>query len=283
MKSESEINELKSELETETSNTVKFSIISYLKHISHKYIAIIVFLILWQVIPSLNPIWAMYIMTPSVIAMTMWSLTLSGVLPAQTAITLSRVFIGFGIALLVAIPLGYLLGGFFKDFEKAVDPLLQLLGQLNPWSFFHIAIVFLGIGELSIISVVCYISLWPVLYNTVTGTKNVDNVLVKVGRAAGMGKFDIFWKVQLPASLPTVFAGMRLGAILAFFMVIGAEMMGAGDGLGYMIMQAQMYTEFLVPRMWAGIVTASLLGMAFVYVLLQLEKYFTRWNENINF
>ena len=197
----------------------------------------------------------------------------------DTAVTLSRVFLGLGIALAVGIPLGYLLGGFFKDFEKAIDPILQLLGQLNPWSAFHLFIVFLGIGELSVVGAVFYISLWPILYSTVSSVKNVDPVLLKVGKAACIGKFKIFWKVILPSSLPVVFSGIRLGALLAFFMATGGEMMGAGDGLGYLIMWYQMYG--LIPEMWVIIVSISLLGMIFIYMLLRLERYFTSWKEDI--
>ena len=215
--------------------------------------------------------------SPSTIALTLWDPILAGILPENTVISMGRMFMGWGIAIMVAIPLGYLLGGFFEDFEKAVEPLLQLLGQLNPWSFFHLVIVFLGIGEISIVAAVSYISLWPILYNTITGVKNVNPAFVKIARAADMGKFEIFWKVQLHASLPVVFSGIRLSALFAFFMVMGAEMMGASDGLGHMIMIDQMYG--LIPQMWMGIVVMSLLGIAFDYILLQLEKYFTSWKE----
>ncbi|MGB9979183.1 ABC transporter permease [Methanobacterium sp.] len=278
MKSESEITE------TNTSKTVYktlYDFTCYLIDLSHKGIAIITFFILWELLPTIGIIDSTFIPTPSTIALATWGMLFSSDFIFDTVITLSRVFLGLGIALAVGIPLGYLLGGFFKDFEKAVEPLLQLLGQLNPWSVFHLFIVFLGIGELSVIGAVFYISLWPVLYNTVASVKNVDHVLFKVAKAACMGKFQIFWKVIIPASLPIVFAGIRLGALLAFFMAIGGEMMGAGDGLGYLIMWYQMYS--LIPQMWAVIVTISLLGMIFIYILLQLERYFTNWKEDIAF
>ena len=254
-----------------------FDIMGYLKHLSHKWTAVIVFFILWEILPTIGVVDPALIPSPSTIALTLWDPILAGILPENTAISMGRMFMGWGIAIMVAIPLGYLLGGFFEDFEKAVEPLLQLLGQLNPWSFFHLAIVFLGIGEISIVAAVSYISLWPILYNTITGVKNVNPAFVRIARATGMGKFEIFWKVQLHASIPVVFSGIRLSALFAFFMVMGAEMMGASDGLGHMIMIDQMYG--LIPQMWMGIVVMSLLGIAFDYILLQFEKYFTSWKE----
>ena len=276
MKSESEITE------TGTSKTgykPLYDVIGYLIDLSHKGVAIIIFFILWELLTTVGIIDSTFIPAPSTIALAAWGMFFSSDFLFDTAVTLSRVFLGLGIALAVGIPLGYLLGGFFKDFEKAIDPILQLLGQLNPWSAFHLFIVFLGIGELSVVGVVFYISLWPILYSTVSSVKNVDPVLLKVGKAACIGKFKIFWKVILPSSLPVVFSGIRLGALLAFFMATGGEMMGAGDGLGYLIMWYQMYG--LIPEMWVIIVSISLLGMIFIYMLLRLEKYFTSWKEDI--
>ena len=278
MKSKSEImNQIRTE---DNVYAYSFGIRDYLKHLSHKWTAVIVFFILWEILPTIGVIDPSLIPSPSTIAMTLWDPVLASILPENTLISMCRMFMGWGIAVIVAIPLGYLLGGFFEDFEKAVEPLLQLLGQLNPWSFFHLAIIFLGIGEISIVAAVFYISLWPVLYNTITGIKNVNPAFVKIARAAGMKKFEIFWKVHLHASLPVVFAGIRLSALFAFFMVMGAEMMGAGDGLGHMIMIDQMYG--IIPQMWMGIVVMSLIGIAFDYALLQLEKYFTGWKEESN-
>ena len=276
MKSESEITE------TGTSKTgykPLYDVIGYLIDLSHKGVAIIIFFILWELLTTVGIIDSTFIPAPSTIALAAWGMFFSSDFLFDTAVTLSRVFLGLGIALAVGIPLGYLLGGFFKDFEKAIDPILQLLGQLNPWSAFHLFIVFLGIGELSVVGVVFYISLWPILYSTVSSVKNVDPVLLKVGKAACIGKFKIFWKVILPSSLPVVFSGIRLGALLAFFMATGGEMMGAGDGLGYLIMWYQMYG--LIPEMWVIIVSISLLGMIFIYMLLRLERYFTSWKEDI--
>ena len=276
MKSESEITE------TGTSKTgykPLYDVIGYLIDLSHKGVAIIIFFILWELLTTVGIIDSTFIPAPSTIALAAWGMFFSSDFLFDTAVTLSRVFLGLGIALAVGIPLGYLLGGFFKDFEKAIDPILQLLGQLNPWSAFHLFIVFLGIGELSVVGAVFYISLWPILYSTVSSVKNVDPVLLKVGKAACIGKFKIFWKVILPSSLPVVFSGIRLGALLAFFMATGGEMMGAGDGLGYLIMWYQMYG--LIPEMWVIIVSISLLGMIFIYMLLRLERYFTSWKEDI--
>lgn len=253
----------------------KTSPISIIKSLLHNYIAIIIFLLAWQILPTLGLVNQIFIPTPTTILAEMWTLCLDGTLQYNTLVSLWRVFAGFGIAILVALPLGFLLGGFFKNFEKAVNPLLQLLSQANPFTLFPIFIVFLGIGELSKISIIYWVSQWPIMLNTITGISNVDPVLVKMAKSSGLGKVAIFTKVLIPASLPTVFTGIRMGAVFAFFMLIGAEMLGSTSGLGHMIMQAQMVMQ--IPKMWAGIVTVAILGYIVNYVLMYLEKRVSTW------
>ena len=246
----------------------------------HKWAAILIFLIIWELAPLLGWINPLYIPPPTTIAVEMWNLTITGVLPIATLSTFARVFAGIGIAIIVALPLGYLLGGYFKNFEKVSNPVVKLLEQGNPLSLFHLFVLLVGLTELSTIIVVYWAAQFPMLNNTTTAMKNVDPVLIKVGKVSGLNKFDLFWKILLPASLPTVFTGIRLGVVFAFLILMGVEMMGmsSGVGLGYLIMTAQMAT--MIPRMWAGIVTMSLLCIAINYALLRLEKHFTKWKQD---
>lgn len=276
---------LKSESElTETpisKNKISIDVVDRIKNLIHQWIAIVLFLILWEVLSLVGILSTLYIPSPITIVVTAVSLLFdpSSEFLLNLMISLSRIFIGLGLAVAVAIPLGFLLGGYFKGLEEFLNPLIMVLGQINPWSFLHIIIILVGFGQYSIIASIFYIALWPVLYNTITGIKNIDPIYFRIGKAAAMSDFDIFWKVQLPVSLPMIFAGLRLAAILSFFMVIGAEMMGADDGLGYKVMFYEMYT--MLPEMWACIVTMSLAGIIFVFVLLQMEKYFVDWKEDI--
>jgi NitT/TauT family transport system permease protein len=256
-----------------------FEIINVLKSYFRQSIAIILFLLIWEAAPRLGLVNNLFISPPSVIFASIVNLILSGELIHQTISSLIRVTIGFGLALLVALPLGFLLGGWFKEFETSVNPLLQILGQANPFTLFPIFMALLGIGEISKIAIIYWVCQWPILFNTITGIKNVDPILIKVARTAGLSKLKMFWKVLLPASLPTVFTGIRMGAAFSFFMLIGAEMIGAHSGLGFMIIQAQ--ATFQIPKMYAGIVTVALLGIVINCVMLKLEKRSMKWKETI--
>ena len=238
---------------------------------------IIIFLLLWEFGPYLGIFNPVIIPTPTKIVEKMISLILNGELFTNILVSLGRIAIGFGIALAVALPLGFLLGGWFRTFETAVNPLLQVVSQANPFTLFPVFITLLGIGELSKISIIFWVCQWPVLFNTVLGIKNADPALVKMARSVGISKWHMFTKILLPGALPSVFNGIRMSALFAFFMLIGAEMIGAHSGIGYMILQAQ--ATFQMPKMWVGIVTVAFLGILINWIIIQIEKKLSGWKE----
>ena len=238
---------------------------------------IIVFLILWQFGPELGLFNPVIIPTQSKIVEKGIDLILSGELVTNILVSVGRIAIGFGIALGVALPLGFLLGGWFRTFETSVNPLLQVVSQANPFTLFPVFITLLGIGELSKISIIFWVCQWPVLFNTVLGIKNADPTLVKMARSVGIKKWHMFTKILLPGALPSVFNGIRMSALFAFFMLIGAEMIGAHSGIGYMILQAQ--ATFQMPQMWVGIVTVAFLGILINWIIIQIEKRLSGWRE----
>ncbi len=256
-----------------------FNILNWFKHIGLKYGAIIIFIVLWEVLPAVGILNPIFIPTPSTIAATIVELTLSGELIVDTLASLYRVVIAFGLAVVVGLTVGFLLGGFFKTVEKAVNPLLQLISQANPFTLLPVFIAFLGIGEVSKIAFIYFVTQWPIIFNTVTGIQNVDPVLVKLARTAGLSKFEMFYKVLLPASLPTVFTGIRMAAVFALFMLIGAEMLGSTAGLGYLVMQAQGVMNY--PNMFAAIVVVAIFGIIFMYVVTLVEKRLTSWKQGL--
>ena len=284
MKSENEILEVKGKVDTNTidvSDKSSFNPLDYLKHLTHKYTAIVVFIVLWQVLPMIGVINPIFVPTPTTIAATIWGLLVSGELITDILASLWRVLAAFVLALVVGLSVGLLLGGFFKSVEKAVNPLLQLISQANPFTLLPVFIAFLGIGEVSKIAFIYFVTQWPIIFNTVTGITNVDPVLVKVARTAGLSKLQIFWKVLLPASLPTVFTGIRMAAVFSLFMLIGAEMLGSTAGLGYLVMQAEGVMNY--PVMYAAIVVTAIFGIVFMYVITLVEKRLTSWKQDISY
>ena len=284
MKSESEILDVTGTVDANTldaSDKHSFNPVGYLKHLTHKYTAIVVFIVLWEVLPLAGIINPVFVPTPTTIAATIWTLLVSGELITDILASLWRVLAAFILALVVGLSVGLLLGGFFRNVEKAVNPLLQMISQANPFTLLPVFIAFLGIGEVSKIAFIYFVTQWPIIFNTVTGITNVDPVLVKLARTAGLSKLQIFWKVLLPASLPTVFTGIRMAAVFSLFMLIGAEMLGSTAGLGYLVMQAEGVMNY--PVMYAAIVVTALFGIVFMYVITLVEKHLTSWKQDISY
>ncbi|MCW2506649.1 MAG: ABC-type nitrate/sulfonate/bicarbonate transport system permease component, partial [Actinomycetia bacterium] len=116
---------------------------------------------------------------------------------------------------------------------------------------------------------------WPILLNTIAGVKGVDPLLVKSAKSMGLGPLRLFQKVILPSAVPTIFTGIRLAGAFSILVLIAAELVGAKEGLGFLIMNSQ--ANFAIPEMYAAILTTSLLGVTVNQALLALERRFSTW------
>ncbi len=239
--------------------------------------SILIFFIAWELAPRAGGLLETFIAPPSLVLKTLWDLFQCGELLGHVGVSLGRAASGFAIAALVAIPLGFLLGGSFKTFERFINPVLRFLGQLNPFSLFPLFVMLFGIGEISKGAMIFWVCIWPILFNTITGVKAIDPLLVKSARSMGTGLFTLFFKVILPAAAPGIFTGLKMGSGTAFFILIAAEMIGASRGLGWMVWNAQ--TNFQIPQLFAATVVISILGLILNRLFVLLERYLLGWRE----
>lgn len=159
------------------------------------------FFLLWEIAPRLG--WLNHIFFPplSEVLLAWWDLLASGVLVEHIGISLQRAAIGFALGVLVAIPLGLLMGR-YSLFEKVSDLLVQTLRNTSQFALLPVFILLLGIGEESKVAITFYSSVFFLLVNTISGVKSVDPLLIKAARSMGTSDFDLFRKVILPASIP---------------------------------------------------------------------------------
>jgi len=254
----------------------KFTLL--LKNMVEKYIAIIIFLAFLEILPSIGVVNPIFLPPISKIILSIWSTTINGTLPIAFTYTFFRVLAGLSISILIAIPLGFLLGGFFQNLEKSINPLFKIFEQFNPLTLFHLLIILISINELSTIIVIYWASQWPILNSTISAIKNVDHTLIKVAKMSKFDKFDIFWKIHIPSSIPKIFTGIRLGLLFAFLISMGVEMMGmtTGQGLGFFIMITWM--NGFNTEMWAGVYVMTLLAISMNFILVKIEKYLIKAN-----
>jgi len=230
---------------------------------------------LWEVLPRtvVNP---GYLPPFSEVARTVVDLFVSGEIYEHLAVSLQRSVEGFGLAVLVGIPLGLLMGG-FRPLEEYLDPLVQTLRQTPVLALFPVFILCFGIGELSKVMMIFWGTVWPILLNTISGTKSVDPVLIRSARSLGIRRFQLFRLVVVPATLPAVLTGVRLGATFSVLMLVVAEYVGAKSGIGAFVINSQY--AFQIPKMYAAIVILAALGLSVNALLVALERRAARWKE----
>ncbi len=238
---------------------------------------VILFFLLWEVLPRVGVLDAQFIPPFSAVLQAIVKLLANGELFIHMAASLQRTLLGLLLALVLAIPAGFVLGGVFPTLFRHVRPLLRLLGQINAFSLFPIFILFFGIGEIAKVSIIFWSTIWPVLFTTIAGVQQIDPLYIKSARSVGAGRLTIFTRVLLPGAAPVIFTGIRTGASHAFLMLIAAEMIGASAGLGWLVQNSSM--NFVIPRLFAATIIIALLGMAINYFIYWLEENLLEWKQ----
>ncbi|WP_414639926.1 ABC transporter permease [Actinocrinis sp.] len=242
--------------------------------VSRKSIAVVAFLVLWEIAPRVGLVDSTFLVPFSTAVHALWDLARSGQLWDDTRVSLTRSVIGFGIAVGIGVPLGLVIG-WYRTVADILNPLLELFRNTAALALLPVFILILGIGETSKISIVVYACTFPILLNTITAVRGVDPTLVKAARSLGLSTPRLFRQVVLPSSVPTILTGIRMAAASSILVLIAAEMVGAKDGLGYLINAAQQ--NFEIEQMYAGIIAISLIGTIVNALLVRLERRLTRW------
>ena len=262
----------------QTSHRIRFSF-HWVQSLVKQSIVILLLLILWEAAPRMGLVDPTFFPPFSKVAESWWGLVISGDLYAHFQASILRSLFGFGLAILVAIPMG-LIVGWYPLASELLNPVLEVFRNTAALALLPVFILLLGIGETSKVSIVFFACTFPILLNTINAVRNVDPLLIKAAKSMALHSYKLFYKVILPASIPTIFTGIRMAGSSSILVLIAAEMVGAKEGLGYLINYSQQ--NFQIPQMYAGIITISLLGVAINYLLISLERKFSSWKTNSN-
>ncbi|MEC5397403.1 ABC transporter permease [Uliginosibacterium sp. H1] len=229
---------------------------------------------IWEIAPRLELTDPAFLPPLSEVLRAGWELALNGQLAEHTGASLLRVGVGFAISLLYAIPLGLAIG-WYPRVARLLNPLIEILRNTAPLALLPVFILLLGIGEVSKISLVVFSCSWPLLLNTIAAVQQVDPLLIKSARTMGATPLQLFTKVILPGSVPTIFVGVRLASAAAVLVLVASEMVGAKAGLGFLIIYSQY--NFQVAQMYFGILGITAIGLVFNATLVWLERRLTGW------
>lgn len=187
----------------------------------------------------------------------------------QLAYSIGRVAIGFGTAVLVAVPFGFLIG-MSPLFYKALDPFFQLLKPISPLAWMPLALYTIKDSNTSAVFVIFICSLWPMLINTAFGVGAVRSEYLNVAKTLELGRFRTAWKVILPAAAPTIVTGMRISIGIAWLVIVAAEMLVGGTGIGYFVWNE--WNNLSITNVIAAILFIGFIGMVLDQVMGRLQK-----------
>jgi len=197
-----------------------------------------VFLALWELVARLDVLPGHFLPPFSAVVVEFYDLSASGVLGENFLSSLVRVLIGFVAGSVAGITVGTIMG-WKKVINRALNPIVSLFYPIPTLGWIPLLMLWIGINEMLPITLIFICSFFPVLYNTVTGIRNVDTDFIKAARTLGASDGKILTTVVMPLALPNIFTGLRLEAGMAWRVIIAAEMVAIPTGIGALLMKAE--------------------------------------------
>jgi NitT/TauT family transport system permease protein len=194
-----------------------------------------------------------------------------GLLLKYIVASLFRVTVGFGLAVVLGIPIGLLLGWFQKAFY-AFNPLIQVLRPISPIAWIPVAILWFHVDDRAPIFLIFLASVFPITVSAIAAVQNIHPVYIRAARNFGIGRLDLFRRVIFPATLPQVLTGIRIALGVAWLVVVAAEMIAVNSGLGYLIIDARNAGN-RYDLVVAGMMMIGLIGLGLDLLVRQLEKF----------
>jgi NitT/TauT family transport system permease protein len=192
------------------------------------------------------------------------------VLWADIGDSLRRVALGYGLAAVIGIPLGLILG-WYPALNQVVNPTIQILRPISPIAWIPVAIVFFGVGERPAVFLIFLSAIFPILVACVSGVSNVPPIYRRAGLNFGLTPMQILTRVVFPAALPQILIGLRLALGVAWLVVVAAEMIAVDSGLGYLVIDSRNSGK-RYDLVVAAMLVIGLIGLALDFGFRRLEK-----------
>ncbi len=239
-------------------------------------VAIAAILAVWELVCRSGAVSALFLPAPSMILLTGFDMLVSGEILLNAQASLYRIAAGFVIGSVAGILIG-LATGFSRLAEAVGNPIIHALYPVPKIALLPLIILWLGIGEVSKITIISLGVFFPVVINTYSGVKNIDPLLIKVAVSFRTSRLNMIRKVILPSALPVIFAGLKLAAGTSLLLLVAAEMIAAKEGLGAMILH---YGDLmLTTKLMVGVFSLCFLGVLFNHGLNWLEKKLIPWRH----
>lgn len=250
----------------------------FLRQSSKQILIFFLLLLAWLIACELK-LWSPYILpSPTTVGETALAMLASGELLEAIFISFRRVLLGFGTAFILAFFLG-VIGVLLPGLRSYYTSFVDFVRHVPPLSLIPLLILWTGIGEAPKIIVILLATFGPVLLSIDSGLGGCDKKLLEVGKILGFTKKQLFWEIMLPSAWPQIFVGLRVGLGYSLRAIIGAEMVAASSGLGYMILDAQ--TMSRTDKAIVGILAIGVLGLCLDFVLGKLMRKFFPYIQEV--
>lgn len=209
-----------------------------LKRIAVGLAGVLACLLVWQIIVWLE-VWNTNLLpSPAQTVRGIVELYDEGVLFSYVGVSLYRFFSGYLLALLLAVPLGLLLGWFVKVFD-VLNPVLQMLRPISPTAWFPFIVLWFGIGDAPAIAIITIAAFFPILFSTISAIAKIDPIYLRVAENFELSRLQFFLRIGIPSAFPNIMTGLHLAIGTAWIFLVSGEMVGAQAGLGYLIVDAR--------------------------------------------
>ncbi|WP_280770722.1 ABC transporter permease [Salipaludibacillus daqingensis] len=242
----------------------------YLTTLMYFSIAFILVIGVWQFVIFIGDYPEALLPSPLMVFHGIISLIQDGTLAEHVRVSLFRFFVGYLIAVSVAIPLGLFLGRTQKLW-KVIDPIVQVLRPVAPVAWAPFIVLWFGIGNMPAIVIIFIAAFFPVLLSTVSAVKKIDKTYLKLAENLEIGQTSLLFKIIFPAAFPYIANGLHIAVGTAWIFLVAGEMIGAQSGLGYLIVDSRNALD--LDLVLAGIFFIGILGLLLDKSIGLFEKW----------
>lgn len=208
---------------------------------------------------------------PTDVALGIAELVEKGLLVKYIVASLFRVTWGFGLAVLIGVPVGLMLG-WFRLAYQAFNPMIQVMRPISPIAWIPLAILWFGVSDAAPIFLIFLASVFPITVSACAAVQNMQSVYLRAARNFGLTRVQLFRLVILPAALPQILTGIRIALGIAWLVVVASEMIAVNSGLGYLIIDSRNAGK-RYDLVVAGMVLIGLIGLVLDLLVRQLERF----------
>jgi NitT/TauT family transport system permease protein len=239
--------------------------------------SVTIFMLIWHTVASARIMPELFLPGPLDIVRAFDQLFRQGAIWNDIWVSGQEVVYGFGLAIVVGLPLGLLMG-WYRRLNYALDPFISFFQSAPRIALLPLLIIWLGIGIWSKIAVIYLGAFFPIVINTMAGVRNLDPALIKAARSFGASDAQIFLTLALPGSVPFILSGLRLGLGHALIGVVAGELLAAQAGVG--LMMAKAGATFQTAKVFAGLIIIAGTGLLVTSILQRIERRFQAWKPN---